>query len=221
MSAEQTIRSYRHRRGRMGATTAAALERLREQVIVVDGRPLDVGAVFGRVAPLVVEVGSGMGEATAQMAAADPDRNLLAVDVHRQGLGRLLRRLEDAGLSNVRVAEGNALVLLRDMLSPATLDEVRVFFPDPWPKTRHAKRRLVQPSFLDLVAARLHPGRALHIATDWAPYAEQVRSLLRDHPSYDVVHEGPRPPHRPVTRFEQQGLDAGRTSYDVIARLSG
>jgi tRNA (guanine-N7-)-methyltransferase len=202
----------------MGATTAAALERLGDDIVAVDGVPLDVARLFGRVAPLVVEVGSGMGEATAAMAAADPDRDVLAIDVHLQGLGRLLRRIEELGLSNVRVAEGDAVVLLRDMLAPETVDEVRVFFPDPWPKSRHAKRRLVQQGFLELAASRLRPGGTLHVATDWAPYAEQVRDLLRAHPSYDVIHEGSRPQYRPVTRFEQQGLDAGRTSYDVVSR---
>jgi tRNA (guanine-N7-)-methyltransferase len=213
-----TVRSYRHRRGRMGATTSAALDRLGDRIVAVDGSPLDVSALFGRHAPLVVEIGSGMGEATAEMAAVDPDRDLLAIDVHVQGLGRLLRRIEDAGLTNVRVAEGDAVVLLRDMLGPESLDEVRVFFPDPWPKARHAKRRLVQRDFLDLVASRLRSGGVLHVATDWAPYADQVRGLVRDHSAYDVVAEGPRPAHRPITRFEQQGLDAGRTSYDVVLR---
>jgi tRNA (guanine-N7-)-methyltransferase len=203
----------------MGATTAAALERLADQLVTVDGSPLDVRALFGRSAPLVVEVGSGMGEATAQMAAADPARDVLAVDVHVQGLGRLLRRIEDLGLTNVRVAEGDAVIVLRDMLPAGSIDEVRVFFPDPWPKARHAKRRLVQQHFLDLVATRLGPGRVLHVATDWAPYAEQVRDLLHKHPAYEVVSEGSRPAHRPVTKFEQQGLAAGRTSYDIVSRL--
>jgi tRNA (guanine-N7-)-methyltransferase len=213
-----TVRSYRHRRGRLSPTTADALDRLGALIVAVDGRPLDVAALFGRDAPLVVEVGSGMGEATAALAAADPARDVLAVDVHVQGLGRLLRRVEERDLRNVRVAEGDGVVLLRDMLGPEAVDEVRVFFPDPWPKARHVKRRLVQPAFLDLVATRLRPGGLLHIATDWSPYAEQVRELLGAHPSYTVVAEGDRPQHRPVTRFEQRGLDAGRPSYDVIAR---
>jgi tRNA (guanine-N7-)-methyltransferase len=215
---KDTVRSYRHRRGRMGPSTTAALERLRDAIVDIDGTPLDVDAAFGRTAPLVVEIGSGMGEATAAMAASDPERNLLAVDVHLQGLGRLLRRAEELGLTNVRVADGDAVVLLRDMLGPDSVDELRVFFPDPWPKSRHAKRRLVQQGFLDLVASRLRAGGVLHVATDWAPYAAQVRELLHGHPSYDVVYEGSRPAHRPVTRFEQQGLNAGRTSYDVISR---
>jgi tRNA (guanine-N7-)-methyltransferase len=202
----------------MGATTASALERLGSQIVAVDQTPLDVAALFGRTAPLVVEIGSGMGEATAEMAAADPDRDVLAVDVHLQGLGRLLRRVEDLALANVRVAEGDGVVLLRDMLPAGTVDEVRVFFPDPWPKARHAKRRLVQQRCLDLVATRLRPGGVLHVATDWAPYAEQVKALVTAHPAYDVVSTGARPQHRPVTRFEQQGLDAGRSSWDLLAR---
>ena len=213
-----TNRSYRHRRGRMSPSTEEALARLGDQVVEIPGPPLDLAALFGRVAPLVVEIGSGMGEATAAMAAADPDRDLLAVDVHVQGLGRLLRRVEEAGLTNVRVAEGDAVVLLQEMVDDGAVDEVRVFFPDPWPKARHHKRRLVQAPFLDLVARRLRPGGRLHVATDWAPYAEQVSRTLRAHDAFAVEQEGTRPAHRPVTRFEQQGLDAGRSSWDVVSR---
>ena len=213
-----TVRSYRLRRGRLSATTADALDRLGDLLVPVDGRPLDLPALFGRTASLVVEVGSGMGEATAAMAAADPARDVLAVDVHVQGLGRLLRRAEDEGLRNVRVAEGDAVVLLRDMLPPDSVDEVRVYFPDPWPKARHVKRRLVQAAFADLVASRLRLGGVLHVATDLPPYAEQVRAVLGAHPSFTVVREGERPEHRPVTRFEQRGLDAGRPSYDLVVR---
>jgi tRNA (guanine-N7-)-methyltransferase len=213
-----TVRSYRLRRGRLSATTADALERLGDLLVPVDGRPLDLAALFGRVAPMVVEVGSGMGEATAAMAAIDPGRDVLAVDVHVQGLGRLLRRIEDDGLRNVRVCEGDAVVLLREMLPADSVDEVRVYFPDPWPKARHLKRRLVQRPFVDLVASRLRPGGLLHVATDWPPYADAVRELLTGHPAFEVVSEGPRPAHRPVTRFEQRGLDAGRPSYDVVVR---
>jgi tRNA (guanine-N7-)-methyltransferase len=205
----------------MGATTSAALDRLADRVVAVDGAPLDLRRLFGRSAPLVVEIGSGMGETTAELAAADPARDVLAVDVHVQGLGRLLRRAEEGGLSNIRVAEGDGVVLLREMLPPGSVDELRVFFPDPWPKARHAKRRLVQTAFLDLVATRVRAGGLLHLATDWAPYAEQMQTLVAAHSAYEIVHEGPRPRHRPVTKFERQGLVAGRTSYDLMARRLG
>lgn len=215
------VRSYRVRRGRLSSSSAAALERAGDLLRPVDGRPLRAEALFGRRAPVVLEIGSGMGEATAHMAAADRARDVLAVDVHEPGLGRLLRRVEELGLRNVRALQGDAVVLLRDMLQPQSLDEVRIYFPDPWPKTRHHKRRLVQPPVLDLVAARLRPGGVLHVATDWAPYAEQVLALLHGHPSYEVVHDGRRPAHRPVTRFEQRGLAAGRPPRDLLARVAG
>ena len=201
----------------MGATTGAALDRLGVLLVPITSESLDVPDLFGRTAPLVVEIGCGMGEATAAMAAADPDRNVLAVDVHVQGLGRLLRRIEEQELTNVRVAEGDAVVLLRQMLPPGSVDEVRVFFPDPWPKARHAKRRLVQRPFVELVADRLRRGGRLHVATDWPPYAKDIRDLLANHPAYEVQHEGARPPHRPITRFEQRGHDAGRPSFDLVA----
>jgi tRNA (guanine-N7-)-methyltransferase len=176
--------------------------------------PLDTTGWFGRAAPVVLEIGSGMGEATAAAAVADPGRDLLAVDVHTPGHGSLLRRVEEAGLTNVRVADGDARVLLADMLGEGVLDEVRVWFPDPWPKARHAKRRLVQPAFLELVATRLRPGGTLHVATDWAPYAEQVERALAASPLRQVPGDRRS---RPPTRFEQQGLAAGRAAHDLVA----
>jgi tRNA (guanine-N7-)-methyltransferase len=215
------VRSFALRRGRVTAGQASALDRLWPRYgVAVDGRPLDVAALFGRRAPLVVEVGSGMGEATVPMAATDPDRDLLAVDVHTPGLGSLLRGVAEAGLSNVRVAEGDAVGVLRDMLGPGSVDEVRVFFPDPWPKSKHAKRRLVGPAFLDLVASRLRPGGVLHVATDWPAYAAGVAALLAGRTDL-VGGVVPRPAARPVTRFERQGLAAGRTAVDVVARAVG
>ena len=210
------LQTFRLRRGRVTAMQAEALDRLWPRWGVdVDGAPLDLPALFGRIAPVVLEVGPGMGEATVAAAAADPARDLLAVDVHTPGHGALLRRLEEAGLEHVRVADGDARVLLQDMLAPGSLDEVRVWFPDPWPKARHAKRRLVQPAFLDLVATRLRRGGTLHVATDWAPYAAQVVGALAASPLRLVSRE--RPPGRPPTRFEQQGLAAGRGAHDLVA----
>lgn len=212
------LQSFRLRRGRVTVTQAEAISRRWPQWGVdVDGRPLDLDALFGPGVPVVLEVGAGMGEATAQAAAADPGRGVLAVDVHTPGHGNLLKLAEAGGLTNVRVADGDARVLLDAMLAPGSLDEVRVWFPDPWPKARHAKRRLVNQEFLRRVASRLRPGGLLHVATDWAPYAAQVAAAVEASPDLLVVSTG-RPGSRPVTRFERQGRDAGRPAHDLLAR---
>ncbi len=156
---------------------------------------------------------SGMGEATALLAEVEPDRDVLACEVHTPGIGSLLRRVEAAGLTNVRVADGDAVLVLREMLAPGSLDGVRVFFPDPWPKTRHRRRRLVDDDLVALVATRLRPGGVLHVATDSPAYAAQVRTVLERSPCLVPV----APPPRVRTRFEQQGLDAGRPAHDLAA----
>lgn len=206
------------RRGRLGTERAEALERLWPVWgLDVDGRPIDLAALFGPGVPVVLEIGSGMGEATVAAAAADPGRGLLAVDVHTPGQGQLLRLAESRGLTNVRVADGDARVLLGRMLPPGALAEVRVWFPDPWPKARHAKRRLLTPAFLRLVASRLVPGGVLHVATDWAPYFADVLAALAQVADLEVVSLE-RPPARPVTKFEARGLRVGRAAQDVVAR---
>jgi tRNA (guanine-N7-)-methyltransferase len=208
------LRSYKRRTSRVTATQADALERLWSSLgVEVDGRTLDVVALFGRSAPVVLEIGFGMGEATVEMAAAQPHLDVLAVDVHTPGLGGLLREVDARGLTNVRVADGDANALL-PMLAPSSVHEVRIFFPDPWPKTRHWKRRLVDEPFLSLAAERLVPGGRVHVATDWPHYADWVRRLVADHPSYDLVDAVP---WRPRTRFEVIGIEAGRPAIDVVA----
>jgi tRNA (guanine-N7-)-methyltransferase len=216
-------RSFKLRSGRVTPGQRAALDRLWPRYGVPPGEDaqlIDPVEIFGRAAPLVLEIGFGMGEATAPMAAADPARDVLAVDVHPPGVGALLRHVEYLGLGNVRVAVGDAVELLRDRLAPGSLDEVRIFFPDPWPKTRHHKRRLVSPSFVRLVVDRLRIGGRLHCATDWTPYAEQILDVVRDEPHLENEHDGfaPRPQWRPVTRFERQGLARGHAVHDVLAR---
>ena len=191
------------------------LERLRPAYGVAADQPLDAAAAFGRTAPLVLEIGSGTGEAAVAMAAADPTRDLLAVEVHTPGVATLLRRVEQEGLRNVRVAEGDGLQVLGAALGPGSLDEVRVFFPDPWPKSRHAKRRLVTRSFAALVADRLRPGGRLHVATDWPSYAEQVLEVVAGSPDLAVVSR--ERGDRPLTRFERRGVAAGRPIADVVA----
>ncbi len=213
MQAGDAIHTYRLRQGRTSRTSLADLERLRPRLGCPQADLLDPHQVFGRVAPLVVEIGSGMGEVTTAMAAAQPEVDIVAVEVHRAGVAALLQRLDAAHLTNVRVVEGDAVALLGDVIAPSSLTEVRVFFPDPWPKARHAKRRLLSPAFARLVASRLVPGGRLHVATDWPAYAAQAVEVLA--PVLDTQRIE-RPPTRPVTRFEQRGLAAGRASYDVV-----
>ncbi|MEU6288241.1 tRNA (guanosine(46)-N7)-methyltransferase TrmB [Streptomyces sp. NPDC046988] len=221
---ERRIRSFQPRRSRVTAGQADALQRLWPLWgLDIDGqRDLDLGELFGDARPVVLEIGFGMGEATAQMAEADPGTNILAVDVHTPGQGNLLGLAERNGLSNIRVANGDAIILLREMLAPGSLAGLRVYFPDPWPKKRHHKRRLIQEEFLTLAAARLAPGALVHCATDWEPYAEQMLDELTAHPDFEnTAPDGgfaPRPAHRPLTRFEGQGLDKGHVVNDLLFR---
>lgn len=224
---ERRIRSFQPRRSRVSANQRDALLRLWPKWgVEIDGdRRLDLDALFDTLppgSPVVLEIGFGMGEATAQMAAADPGTGILAADVHTPGQGNLLLLAEQHGLTNVRVANGDAIILLREMLPPASLAGIRVFFPDPWPKKRHHKRRIIQPEFVELAATRLTPGGLLHCATDWEEYAEQMLQVLSDSPSYENTQPdggyAPRPDFRPLTRFEQQGLEKGHVVHDLLFR---
>lgn len=214
MERGEAVRTYKARR-RTSPGQVELLERLSPAYAVTVDRPLDVAAVYGRSAPLVLEIGSGTGEAAVAMAMADPSRDLLAVEVHTPGVATLLRRVEEEGLANVRVAEADGLQVLTDALGPGSLDEVRVFFPDPWPKSRHSKRRLATPAFAALVADRLRPGGRLHVATDWAAYAEQVLEVVAASPHLEVASRVRG--DRPLTRFERRGIAAGREIADVVA----
>ncbi|AZP18821.1 tRNA (guanosine(46)-N7)-methyltransferase TrmB [Streptomyces aquilus] len=221
---ERRIRSFQPRRSRVTAGQADALQRLWPKWgLDIDGRGvIDLEELFGNAHPVVLEIGFGMGEATAQMAAADLGTNVLAVDVHTPGQGNLLNLADQNGLPNVRVGNGDAIILLREMLAPDSLDGLRVYFPDPWPKKRHHKRRLIQPEFLSLAATRLKPGAIVHCATDWEPYAEQMLEVLTAHPDFENTQAdggfAPRPDYRPLTRFEGQGLDKGHVVNDLLFR---
>lgn len=220
---ERRIRSFQPRRSRVTAAQQDALERLWPQWgLDIDGKQrLDLGELFDGL-PVVLEIGFGMGEATAEMAAADPSTGILAADVHTPGQGNLLRLAEEKGLSNVRVANGDAIILIREMIEPASLAGLRVYFPDPWPKKRHHKRRLIQPEFLDLVIPRLAPGALVHCATDWEPYAEEMLEVLSARPELANTQAGggfaPRPDFRPRTRFEGQGIGKGHVVNDLLFR---
>jgi tRNA (guanine-N7-)-methyltransferase len=210
----EAVRTYKARR-RTSPGQAEVLTRLAPAYGVPLDRPLDAPAVFGRRAPLVLEIGSGTGDATAAMAAADPSRDLLAVEVHTPGVAALLARVEQEGLRNVRVLEADGLHVLTAVVASGSLDEVRVFFPDPWPKARHAKRRLVSPAVAALVADRLRPGGRLHVATDWPSYAEHVLAVLAASPDLELVSR--ERGARPLTHFESRGLAEGRPAHDLVA----
>ncbi|WP_246169264.1 tRNA (guanosine(46)-N7)-methyltransferase TrmB [Actinotalea subterranea] len=229
-AAHDAVRTFHPRRSPLGPARLAALEELwpTHGFSVHDaaaGPPpltsagaLDLPRLFGRTAPVVLEIGSGMGETVAAMAAADPGRDYLAVEAHLPGIANLLRIVEAGGPTNVRVAHGDALELLRLYVPQATLDAVHVFFPDPWPKAKHHKRRIIAPDHVALIRSRLLPGGTLHCATDWATYADVMLATLEADPGLRNVHEGfaPRPAHRPVTKFEQRGIDLGHEIADLI-----
>jgi tRNA (guanine-N7-)-methyltransferase len=168
--------------------------------------------------PVVLEIGFGMGEATLALAVAEPWNGVLAVDVHTPGVGQLLDGIERSGVTNVRVMHGDALEVADQMLQPESLAGIRAFFPDPWPKQRHHKRRLVRPDLVDLLVSRLRPGGFLHCATDWPDYADQMLSVLSEHPLLHNAAGGfaDRPPWRPKTRFEQRGERLGHRVFDVV-----
>jgi tRNA (guanine-N7-)-methyltransferase len=184
--------------------------------------PLDLDLWFGRTAPVVLEIGSGTGESTAELARRAPEVNQLVAEVYPAGLGQLMLAAERLQLANLRLVDGDAVDLLRDHLAPGSLAGVRIFFPDPWPKKRHHKRRLVKPDFVALVASRLAAGGTLHLATDWPHYADQMLEVCSAEPrlrnSAPDASDGwtPRPAWRPTTKFEARALRAGRPVHDLI-----
>ncbi len=180
--------------------------------------PLDFDAWFGRSAPVLLEIGSGMGEATSLLARDAPEINYVAAEVYKPGLSQLMLRAEEYDLKNLRLLRGDAVRLLHDHVAPDSLHGVRLFFPDPWPKKKHHKRRIVQPEFVALVASRLAPGGVFHMATDWQHYADQMLEVCSAEPSLRNQHDGwaPRPDFRPVTKFEQRARVEGRISRDLF-----
>jgi tRNA (guanine-N7-)-methyltransferase len=215
------IRSFVLRAGRMGSGQERALAELGPR-FVVPFRPgrVDWHAVFGRDAPRVLEIGFGMGDATARIAASRPEQDFIGVEVHLPGVGALLRRIGEAELSNLRIVRHDAVDVLQHMVAPASLAGVNIFFPDPWHKKKHHKRRLVQPALIALVASRLAPGGRLHCATDWQPYAEQMLEVLGAEPLLANAFDGyaPRPEVRPLTKFEARGLKLGHGVWDLVFR---
>jgi tRNA (guanine-N7-)-methyltransferase len=180
---------------------------------------LDLPATFGRSAPCVLEIGFGMGQATAQIAAALPGTDFIAIEVHPPGVGALLKLIGEQQLTNIRIVRHDAVEVLDKMIAPASLAGVHIFFPDPWHKKRHHKRRLIQPAFVAALATRLAPGGRLHCATDWQPYAEQMLEVLSAEPALvNCAGTGyaPRPDYRPLTKFEARGLQLGHGVWDLV-----
>ena len=213
------IRSFVVRPGRIGPGQARALAELGPRfVLPFCAATTDFAAAFGRRAPLVLEIGFGMGDATATIAAARPEVDFLGIEVHPPGVGALLKRIGEVSLTNLRIVQHDAVEVLEHMIAPASLAGVHLFFPDPWHKVRHHKRRLVQPAFVHLLASRLAPGATLHCATDWEPYATQMLDVLSAEPSLVNTARGfaERPSLRPLTKFENRGLGLGHGVRDLV-----
>jgi tRNA (guanine-N7-)-methyltransferase len=213
----RAIRSFVLRQGRMSPAQYRACEELLPHYGVTPHAPLDWNAVFGRSAPVVLEIGFGMGETTAAIAAAQPAVDFLGVEMHLPGVGALLRRVAAGGLTNVRILRGDAVDVVA-MIAPASLAGIHVYFPDPWPKKRHHKRRLLQAPFAHALASRLAARGYLHVATDWQPYADEILRVLSAEPSLVNTCEGfaPRPAWRPLTKFEQRGIARGHAVFDLL-----
>ncbi len=219
MNARRPIRSFVRRAGRMTASQQRALDELwPARGIAFSPEPLDFGAVFGRRAPVVLEIGFGNGDSLVEQALAMPDHDFLGVEVHEPGVGHCLIAARKAGIANLRLIMHDAIEVLEHQVPPASLSRINLYFPDPWPKKRHHKRRIVQPGFLAACASRLAPGGALHVATDWANYAEHIDEAFESSRNFLLAerreHNGDRPLERPATKFERRGLREGHRIVD-------
>ena len=215
------IRSFVLRQGRVSVAQARACAQLLPRYgIPYAPQPLDLERTFGRNAPKILEIGFGMGETTAAIAAAHPENDYLGIEVHTPGVGSLLKLIDERSIGNLRLIQHDAVEVLREMIAPGSLDGAHIFFPDPWPKKRHHKRRLVQPDFVALLASRIKPGGYVHLATDWQEYAEQMLAVLSAEPMLANTAAGfaPRPHYRPQTKFETRGLKLGHGVWDVVFR---
>jgi tRNA (guanine-N7-)-methyltransferase len=215
----QHIRSFVNRRSHMTQGQQQALDAyLDKWSVPYRAEVLDLSAAFGRSAPTVLEIGFGMGETTEQIALARPQDNFLGVEVFNAGVGALLKRIEISALENIRIIQHDAVEVLRDMVAPNSLSGVHIYFPDPWPKKRHHKRRLIQAPLIELLSSRMALGAYLHCATDWEHYAQQMLEVLSGEASLINTAENfaPRPDFRPLTKFENRGIRLGHGVWDLI-----
>jgi tRNA (guanine-N7-)-methyltransferase len=217
------VRSYVLRKGRLTPAQRRALEELWPRYgIAATGGPADLRQLFGREAPVIVEIGFGNGEATWRMARNEPGHNFIGIEVHPPGVGHLLQALEARQIGNLRIAKADAVQFIEARLPDRSLAGVRIWFPDPWPKKRHHKRRIIQPEFVSLLGRKMAPGSILHLATDWQPYAEHILEVLsrsggfeNQSPTGDYC---PRPDWRPDTKYEQRGERLGHHVRDLLFR---
>lgn len=219
MAEHRPIRSFVLRQGRVSNAQLRAHEALMPKYgIPFAENLLDLETIFGRSAPKILEIGFGMGETTAAIARNHPQYDYLAIDVHTPGVGSLLKQIDEFGLVNVRVIQHDAVEVLQQMLPSDCLDRVHIFFPDPWPKARHHKRRLVQSEFIALLCRHLKRGGYIHVATDWEDYADEILKVLTNESQLvnTVADYVSRPEYRPLTKFEQRGLRLGHGVWDMV-----
>ncbi|MDD4928931.1 MAG: tRNA (guanosine(46)-N7)-methyltransferase TrmB [Gallionella sp.] len=213
------IRSYVLRQGRVTVAQQRAVDTLQPVFgIPYAAEPLDLVQAFGRTAPKILEIGFGMGDSTATIAAANPENDYLCLEVHTPGVGNLFKVMDEQKLTNIRIIQHDAVDVLRDMIADASLDGVHIFFPDPWHKARHNKRRLIQAPFIEKLMHKLKPGGYIHVATDWENYAEQVLEVLSAEPllANTAADYAPRPDYRPLTKFEKRGINLGHGVWDLV-----
>ncbi|HNJ76700.1 MAG TPA: tRNA (guanosine(46)-N7)-methyltransferase TrmB [Azospira sp.] len=215
------IRSFVLRQGRVSNAQQRYYDEMMPKIgVPYANAPVDLDAVFGRSAPKIFEIGCGMGETSYAISAANPQNDYLGLEVHTPGVGSLCKLVAEGGISNQRICQHDAVEVLRDMIVPETLSGVHIFFPDPWPKARHHKRRLIQPPLVATLVSKLKPGGYIHCATDWENYAEQMLEVLSAEPGLQNTADGyaPRPDYRPLTKFEQRGLRLGHGVWDLVFR---
>jgi tRNA (guanine-N7-)-methyltransferase len=215
------IRSFVTRAGRVSPGQQRAIDELGPRFVMpYQPQAADWDAAFGRNAPRILEIGFGMGATTAEIASARPGDDFIGVEVHEPGVGALLKLIGEQALSNIRILQHDAVEVLENMIAPGSLDGVHIYFPDPWHKARHHKRRLIQPKFVAHLVSRVKPGGYLHLATDWQNYAEQMLDVLSAEPALEntAADYAPRPDYRPVTKFEKRGLRLGHGVWDLIFR---
>lgn len=217
----RTIRSFVTRAGRTTPSQQKAIDNLSQAfVLPYQDKPIDWRSIFSRQAPRILEIGFGMGDATAYIAGLMPETDFIGVEVHEPGIGALLKKIDEQKLNNLRLIQHDAVDVIKQMLEPQSLDGIHIFFPDPWHKKRHHKRRLIQTEFIHLLSSRLKQNGYIHCATDWEHYAEQMLTVLSAEPSLSNTanNYAERPGYRPITKFENRGLRLGHGVWDLVFR---